>query len=376
MGFIELFFKNRGEITDKDIEQFISQKIEENSELDYKDIRAYQDAKKLSVNISSFANSEGGLLILGISEDEQKDENGKLFSIFPKEITWGEVSLDKESLENKLLTLIKPQINGLTIKPVRNQENKVIFLIDIPKSSQAPHMAFDSKYHKRINFRSSPMEHDEVTNLFRINWTMKEKLVEKIYEPLSSVLEKHAKKLGSYKVPFGNEIEEIMSKTYYKSQMPFDLVDQIDYYVGEIKKLNRKEHFARMAIFEIINRNILKYIGEAYLPSNDEPKIVLKVFSKNGTRIDLEIQTLYELILNDQTFANYLKTTCWTSDYEEVKVVYANSGHRIGVAEFDQKIWVNCMEEAKNCYAIIQFKISSQNLSEDAWYLIEQITKY
>ena len=89
MGSIESFFRKKGEIKEKDIKQFISQKIEENSNLEYKDIRAYQDVEKLSTHISSFANSEGGLLILGISQDEIKDDKSKKVKIFPTEVTWG-----------------------------------------------------------------------------------------------------------------------------------------------------------------------------------------------------------------------------------------------------------------------------------------------
>ena len=178
MGFIELFFKRDKGIGEEDIQRFISQKIEESSNLDYKDIKAYENADDLAKNISSFADSEGGLLILGISQDKIKDEKGNTLKIFPKEITWGKASLEKEWLENKLLTLIKPPINRLIITPVRNKENEVIFLIDIPKSPNAPHMAPDHRYHRRINFRKRLMEHFEVANLFNSNWTIKEKLVD------------------------------------------------------------------------------------------------------------------------------------------------------------------------------------------------------
>ena len=144
MGFVELFFKDRKEITAEDIESFISQQIEENMNLDYKDIKLYNNPDKLANHIASFANSEGGLIILGVSEKKIKDEKGKTTNIYPKEITWGETSLPKETLENKIKVRIKPQIDGLLIKPIRKKE-KVIFLIDIPKSNSSPHMSPDHK---------------------------------------------------------------------------------------------------------------------------------------------------------------------------------------------------------------------------------------
>jgi hypothetical protein len=59
MGFIERFFKDAKEIKAKDVLSFISQKIEENMNLDYKDITAYHDPDKLAINVASFANVDG-----------------------------------------------------------------------------------------------------------------------------------------------------------------------------------------------------------------------------------------------------------------------------------------------------------------------------
>lgn len=167
MGFIEAFLKKKAEdVTKQDIEAFISRKIEENLNLDYKDIRAYHDFDELSKDVSAFANSEGGLILLGISQ-QRVTEKGKIIKIFPKEITWGNESLSKEKLEDNLISKIRPRVD-FRIFPIRegNGSTKVLFLIDIPQSDTPPHMASDNRYYKRLNFRRVPMEHYEVSNFF------------------------------------------------------------------------------------------------------------------------------------------------------------------------------------------------------------------
>lgn len=72
MGNIKTFFRKKcTDVTREDIEAFISRKIEENLNLDYKDIRAFSNFDEISKDVSAFAISEGGLLILGISEDKR-----------------------------------------------------------------------------------------------------------------------------------------------------------------------------------------------------------------------------------------------------------------------------------------------------------------
>lgn len=215
MGFIEDFFRKKPkEITNEDLKAFLTRKIEENLNLDYKAIQAYYDFDKLSKDVSAFANSEGGLLILGMSQDEIK--KGKVVvKVLPKELTWGEEILSKETLEDNLVGKIQPRIDGIKIQPVRegNGSMRVIFLIDIPQSKSRPHMASDKRYYKRLNFRKKPMEHFEIVNLLKVRWVLNERMVEKIYEPIASILEKNADKISNYRAPTTNEIEEILSRT-------------------------------------------------------------------------------------------------------------------------------------------------------------------
>ncbi len=167
MGFIEIFMKKEAVgITETDVQKFISEKIEENLSLDYKDIREFDRFDDLSKHVSAFANSQGGLIILGVSTEETG--LGETRKIFPKAITWGSESLSKEQLENNLISKIRSRIDGLRIVPIRKEDGsqQVIFIIDIPQSQNPPHMAADNRYYKRLNFQRVPMEHYEVSDFF------------------------------------------------------------------------------------------------------------------------------------------------------------------------------------------------------------------
>ena len=376
MGFIELFFKDKKEIKETDVNLFISQRIEENINLDYKDIRAYRDADDLAIHIASFANSEGGLIILGISQDEIKDEKGRITKIYPKEITWGEISYDKESLENKLITRIKPTVPGLVIRPVRNEKDGIIFLIDIPKSNIAPHMSPDNRYNKRLNFGRYPMEHYEVTALFRINWTQKEKLVEKIYVPLSSILEKHAQELNDFVCPSSFEIDEIMKQTYYKTQMPSDLRDRIDYYVDQVENLRKHEYHARKAMIKILNINVLTYFKKAYSPLSDELQIGFKAGAKTGSLTDLYFQIIIGILLKNQKIRDYLVKTCWSNTYEWISITSSNETNAENIDKFDEIVWSKCLRDVSENAEILQMKKNAEILLSEAWDLIEEITHF
>ncbi|MGA2161508.1 MAG: ATP-binding protein [Methanoregula sp.] len=157
MGFIEDYFR-KSELSEADVQDFIAQKNKESLTLDYKRIEKFKD-NDLSEHVSAFANSAGGLIILGV---EERDE-------LPVRITWGNsTEYQKESLESRLFSTIYPKIDGLKIIPIAqtSDPSKRIFLIDIPQGDNPPYMAHDNRYYKRLNFQKQPMEGYEVADCF------------------------------------------------------------------------------------------------------------------------------------------------------------------------------------------------------------------
>lgn len=154
-------FYSLEEYTILDIEQLIQDEVEENIHLEYKRDGALskEDKKRAEItkDISAFANSDGGVIVYGLAESDHK----------PQSITYIDgLVYTKEWLEN-IVNTIQPRIDGLKIYPVRknNDLKQSLYIVKIPRSSQAPHMAKDKRYYKRFNFLSEPMEDYEIKDV-------------------------------------------------------------------------------------------------------------------------------------------------------------------------------------------------------------------
>lgn len=142
----------------ENIQNLIDSKIEESITLDYKR-ELTKNNKEIAKDISAFANTSGGRIIYGIDEIDS----------LPNSINWINNKGVKEKIENIILSRIQPEIKGYDIYSVENLNNssQAIFIVDIPESPDAPHMA-NNRYYIRRNLISEPMEDLEVKNaIFR-----------------------------------------------------------------------------------------------------------------------------------------------------------------------------------------------------------------
>lgn len=157
-------FNSKEEYTISDIQSLIDNAAEESIHLEFKSAPALSKADsvrgEISKDVAAFANSDGGIIVYGVSEDNSHKATSLSFidgTVYTKE--W---------LEQTIQSNIQRAIDELKILPVRADSDplKTIYIVKIPASLDAPHMSRDKRYYKRYNFKSVQMEEYEVRNSY------------------------------------------------------------------------------------------------------------------------------------------------------------------------------------------------------------------
>lgn len=113
---------------------------------------------EFSKDISAMANSNGGDIIYGISEEKKNDKS------VAGSFSFVERNFLIDSIEQKLNSLIIPKIDNIEIIPIDFSETEMVVIISIPESYTA-HQAKNKKYYKRFGFSVEPMEDWEVKDV-------------------------------------------------------------------------------------------------------------------------------------------------------------------------------------------------------------------
>ena len=157
-----------------DIEQLQSNAVLEGKTIEYKKqfpSNSDADRKEFLADISSFANTSGGDLIFGITE-----ENGS-----PKSIDGIEIeNVDEEvrKYENIIRDGIEPRTIFVT-RTINVSDKKIIFVFRVNKSWIGPHRVI-YKGHDKFYSRNSAGKYALDTNELKIAFTLSQTLVEQI----------------------------------------------------------------------------------------------------------------------------------------------------------------------------------------------------
>ena len=149
----------------KDITHFINNRTGRSLNLEFRpgnELSLSDDQKinKFSVTVAAFANTTGGKLIYGV---ETKRNKAASFSF----VNGNDVTL--QEIKNILNFNIHRTIIDLQITPLvfDNDNEKTVFVINIPKSPDAPHISYDNRYYKRSRFSNVVMEEHEIRMLYK-----------------------------------------------------------------------------------------------------------------------------------------------------------------------------------------------------------------
>ena len=152
-------------ITEKDLEELRDNAVSEGLLYDYK-LHVYggtdSDKKEFLKDVSSFANTAGGHILIGVKEDQG----------LPLDFPGITADLDKEKLrlESLLRDRIEPRILGVRIEPVNLNNGRRALVIRIPKSWYPPHAVLHNKS-RQIFARNSAGVHEASVEEMRAMFT-------------------------------------------------------------------------------------------------------------------------------------------------------------------------------------------------------------
>jgi len=155
--------------TEQDLERLIGQF--ESVRLDFKasallDQPKDRIVKQLAEDVSSFANTEGGIIVIGIREGK----SGKKSIATEIDTGCDPAKVSPDWLEQLIASNISPPIPGLTVKPIPlsgSRNGRVAFVITVPKGITAYQATHSHRYYGRSEFAAVPL-HDSFIRLLMV----------------------------------------------------------------------------------------------------------------------------------------------------------------------------------------------------------------
>ena len=299
MDFFEL-----DNYTEKDLCELIETQAEESIHLDFKASGALEksDVKRTEItkDVSAFANSDGGIIIYGILE---KNHVASELSYIDGNI------YTKEWLERVINNGIQRRIDGIEIYPVRvgGDIRKSIYIVKIPRSSNAPHMCVSKhQYYKRFNFESVPMEEYEIRDAFHRESVPKLEILRVLFTPIEETERECVYSLSASIGNCGHQVCDSYKLNFYINN-PF--LCNVSY-----KSLEEKHSFT------IMDKDKLKFGSPAQEPIYPDEMLDMGHFQitvKKEHREIFENNLVIHMILY---FSNYTDEIAYS--YAERKMIY------------------------------------------------------
>jgi len=151
------------QVTLASLEQLTRSKARESRFIDYKsEWNLGSDRAKMEflADVSAFANTEGGLLVYGMTEKDGVAHSIDGLKGFAR---------DQEQLraEHVLARGLEPRLESVEFAQVDLADDRIVFLVRISRSANGPHMVSDNgRFYRRIAGGRLPMDVEEVRAAF------------------------------------------------------------------------------------------------------------------------------------------------------------------------------------------------------------------
>lgn len=168
-----MIHKKLEEITQTDLQPLIDNGVLESKTIEYKlslPGNTYDEKKEFLADISSFANTEGGDLIIGIKQDASTG----IPSDIPG-ISINNVDDEKTRIDNIIRSGLQPRLPSFAIQPVTLNNSNVVFIIRMQKSWVSPHrviLGSHDKFYARNSSGKYPLDVDELRIAFNLSETI------------------------------------------------------------------------------------------------------------------------------------------------------------------------------------------------------------
>jgi len=145
-----------------DLEKLINNM--ESIRLDFKESRLFDDSREkivanLTREISAFANTEGGTIVIGITE--KRDGRARIAGGLDKGLDF--IKWPPELLQQLLVSNIRPFLTGLRIHPIilNSDKTRCYYVIYVPQGTTA-YQASDFRYYGRAEHEIKPLPDHEI----------------------------------------------------------------------------------------------------------------------------------------------------------------------------------------------------------------------
>lgn len=297
MVFIEHYLLKDGvkeKISLADMDAFISEQTPEGRTLEYKQPSGEKsDLEGLSEAIASFLNTNGGLLIYGVSVkhthllSKNKDVVEKQY---PEKVMPCPSDITVERLQQILLPTVEPWNTDVRIVESRDESGKHVFLIDVPQSGEAPHMA-NRKFLFRTESGNEQMTYRQVSTAFISNRVEKKELAEHVYGPIYMDLDDILRK-----TPYGPQDHTRFDLMFNDFRYLWILVDsglrkETQQFFKVVTHLNERQGTTQEEVISIVKSVTLEY-GQTRLRDKSARAEIEAMGNREKDHLDVDVLIL------------------------------------------------------------------------------------